>query len=121
MNNQTNLNLIVVKTSRLTDSLSFYRALGLSFVEEQHGTGPKHFSANLGGVVLELYPGTDGNAPDRKSGGATMMGFKVASLDGVLAELSKLAIQVISPAKESAWGRRAVVADPDGRAIELSE
>jgi lactoylglutathione lyase len=112
------LSLIVLRSANMDATLKFYQALGLTFVQEQHGSGPVHFSCELGKTVLEIYPAEAGTAPERKNGGATMLGFSVASVDGVLAQVSTT---VITPPKDSAWGRRAVVLDPDGRAIELNE
>ena len=99
--------------------LALYRALGLTFAAEQHDTGPVHHSCDLGGTVLEIYPGQEGAAPDRRSGGATSLGFRVPSVDALLSCLKPTGTPVISPPKDSPWGRRAVIADPDGRAVEL--
>ena len=99
--------------------LALYRALGLTFQQEQHGAGPVHHSCDLGGTVLEIYPGNDGGAPDRRAGGATSLGFRVTSLDAVLSDLKPLGAPVITPPKDSQWGRRAVVADSDGRSVEI--
>jgi predicted enzyme related to lactoylglutathione lyase len=38
-----------------------------------------------------------------------------------IAELEKQGITVISPPKNSPWGWRAVVTDPDGHKVELTE
>jgi lactoylglutathione lyase len=38
------LNLIVIRAADLDKSLAFYRALGLEFAQEQHGTGPVHYA-----------------------------------------------------------------------------
>jgi hypothetical protein len=78
MNNPA-LALMVLRTSQMETTLAFYRALGFSFVQERHGSGPVHYSTQLGSSVLEIFP------------------------------------------SDSPWGRRAVVVDPDGRGIELSE
>ena len=42
-------------------------------------------------------------------------------MDWVLAGLRDWPNAVVTPAKESEWGRRTVVADPDGRRVELLE
>ncbi len=115
------LSLLVLRSARLEATLAFYRALGLTFVQEQHGGGPVHFSAQMGDLVMEIYPGTEGASLDRKAGGATMLGFRIASVDGTLAAVQSIGAVVITAAAQSPWGRRAVVADPDGRAVELSE
>jgi len=113
--------LVVLRTARLDETLGFYRALGLEFAREQHGSGPVHYSSEVGGTILEIYPGSDGTAPPRQNGGATMLGFRVASVDATVAVLLQLGVQVVSAPKDSAWGRRAVVADWDGRAVEITE
>lgn len=110
--------LIVLRTADLDAALAFYRAIGIEFLEEQHGNGPVHYAAELDGMVLEIYPGEPGSAPDRKQGGATMLGFRVNSVDAVLAALNQ---QPLSPPKDTAWGRRALVLDPDGRAVEITQ
>lgn len=115
------LSLLVLRTANMEAMLAFYRAVGLAFVQEQHGSGPVHYSSEIGELVIEIYPAEEGHAPDRKQGGATMPGFSVTDLDGALSNLRQLGIEPLSAPKESAWGRRAVVLDPDGRAVELSQ
>lgn len=109
------LNLIVLKTHHLDRLKEFYSALGLSFVEEQHGDGPLHLSARVSEVVLELYPLPGDAGPADAS---TRLGFAVPDLDAVLA---RLGVAVVSGPQETEWGRRAVVHDPDGRKVELVE
>ncbi len=50
------LELIVLRVADIDASATFYRALGLVLIEEQHERGPRHFSMDLGGVTVELYP-----------------------------------------------------------------
>jgi predicted enzyme related to lactoylglutathione lyase len=50
-----------------------------------------------------------------------MHGFRVQSLDAVLSSLQVLQAEIIHPPSDSPWGRRAVVLDPDGRAVELTQ
>lgn len=115
------LSLIVLRTAKLDAALAFYRALGLEFVSEQHGSGPVHYSTQIDKTVLEIYPGKEGSAPPRLQAGATMLGFQVKSVDDTLVSLQSLKVEVISPAKDSPWGRRAIVTDPDGRAVEIMQ
>jgi catechol 2,3-dioxygenase-like lactoylglutathione lyase family enzyme len=102
-------------------SLAFYGALGFEFVEEQHGTGPVHYSCQLNGMVIELFPGKPGTAPDRRNSGATMIGFQINDLDDVLENLDGLGAVILTQPQVNDWGRRVVVEDPDGRAIELNQ
>jgi predicted enzyme related to lactoylglutathione lyase len=115
------LSLIVLRTSQLESTLAFYKALGFAFVEEKHGSGPVHYSTQTATSTLEIYPGEPSGPLNRKAGGATMLGFSLPSIDPTIAALKNLGSQIITAPSESTWGRRAVVADPDGRAIELSE
>lgn len=115
------LNLVVLRASATDASLAFYRALGLSFVEEQHGVGTVHYSCKVGNIVVEIYPGNSDNILDRRNAGATMLGFQVENVERVIESLRIVGAQILTDPQESDWGRRAVVLDPDGRAIELSE
>lgn len=115
------ISLVVIRTSNLDRAIAFYRTLGLSFNEEKHGNGPVHFSCELDNLVLEIYPGKETGPIDYKSSGATMLGFNVPSVDDTVTLLQQLGFQVVNTAKDSPWGRRAVVLDADGRAIDISE
>ncbi len=114
------VSLIVLRTADVERVLRFYRALGLVFVQEKHGTGPTHFSATLGSTVVEVYPARTDREPDRRAPGATMVGFAVESLDVTLATLRREGARVITEPKDME-PRRAVVEDPDSRAVELTQ
>ncbi len=47
---------LVIRTTKMAETLEFFNRLGLVFVEEKHGTGPRHFACERDGVVFELYP-----------------------------------------------------------------
>jgi predicted enzyme related to lactoylglutathione lyase len=115
------LSLLVLRTAQMDKSLAFYRSLGLGFVEEKHGSGPVHYSTQIGSIVMEIYPGEAAPAMNRKAAGATMIGLAVDSVDSVVASAQKLCAEILTTPSDSSWGRRAVVLDPDGRAIELSQ
>lgn len=50
-----------------------------------------------------------------------MLGFAVPFLASTLEAMGRLKVEFVSPAKDTPWGRRAVVLDPDGRAVDLTE
>ena len=114
MSNVT-LNLVVLWSPDIERAAAFYSCLGLQFSKHRHGTGPEHFSAELPGAVFELYA----LAADGSSTLGSRIGFRVPSVDAAVAALSEYPGAVISPPRDSEWGRRAVVADPDGHKIEL--
>ena len=109
------LNLVVLRSADLERAATFYECLGLQFTRHRHGGGPEHLSAELGGSVFELYP----LSPNGASTLGTRIGFSLPSLESVITTLSADPSSIISPPQDSPWGRRAIVADPDGHRIEL--
>jgi lactoylglutathione lyase len=109
------LNLVVLRSRDLERAAAFYSRLGLSFAKHRHGNGPEHLSAELNGAVFELYP----QASDGASTLGTRIGFSVLSVDEAVKAVSEFPEAVLSGAKDSEWGRRAVVKDPDGHRVEL--
>lgn len=113
--NPITLNLVVLRSPDLPRAVAFYSRLGLQFARHRHGNGPEHFAAELGDGVFELYP----LAPDGPTTLGTRIGFSVPSLDAAVAAISDFPNAIVSPPKDSKWGRRAVVSDPDGHRVEL--
>jgi predicted enzyme related to lactoylglutathione lyase len=116
----TALSLVVIRAADIEASLAFYRALGIAFAQEQHGSGPVHYSCNFGELVLELYPNKTSSRQE-SSTHTTMLGFKVASLENTLAELQNLGIEPKAAPKASEWGRWVNVTDPSGRTVQINE
>lgn len=109
------VSLLVVYVADLNRSRAFYSAVcDARFVEEQHGSGPVHYSTTLpGGAVLELYPrGT--REPTR-----VRLGFRVADSDIASREAVTAGGTLHTPTKLLPYGYAAVVLDPDGNAVEL--
>jgi len=110
------LYLVVIRVSDLQRALGFYEALGLRFSEEQHGDGPKHLAAEVGDVIFEMYPAGDGPTT-----AGVRLGFRVPSVAAAVAAVEKQAARVVSGGSGPPRRRPAVVADPDGHRIEISE
>jgi len=115
--NKITLNLVVLRSADITRAAEFYTRLGLRFIQHRHGKGAEHFAADLPGGVFELYTQT----ADSPTTLGTRIGFSVPSVDAVIAALTEYPAAVVSAPKDSEWGRRAVVADPDGHRVELIE
>ena len=113
--NEVTLNLVVLRSSDITRASAFYTRLGLHFTLHRHGKGAEHFAAELLGGVFELYTQT----ADTPTTLGTRICFTVPSVDAVIAALSDYPGAVVSAPKDSEWGRRAIVADPDGHRVEL--
>jgi len=110
------LNLVVIRVADLGRAERFYSALGVRFTRERHGAGPEHLAADLGGTVFEGYP-----MGESASTAATRVGFRVASVAAALAAAESAGGTIVTPARDSPWGLRGVVADPDGHRVELVE
>jgi len=114
---QVALNLVMIRSIDLERAARFYGVLGLSFSKHRHGSGPEHFACELGSAVFEIYPRKD----DTDSTSSTRIGFRVPSVDAAIAALQAIGVTVVSPPKDSPWGRRAVVDDFDGHRVEITE
>ncbi|TGP26745.1 MULTISPECIES: VOC family protein [unclassified Mesorhizobium] len=92
-----------------------YRLLGFEFVQEQHGSGPKHLAAINEGMVLEIYPGDDAVSP------GTMLGVDVADLEDIRARLLAAKVPVWRDIGSGPGVRRIIVIDPEKRQIFVRE
>lgn len=105
------LNLLVLRTANLEELRTFYTALGARFEKERHGGGPVHYASKLDDdFVLELYPCSDASKVDAE----LRLGIRV---DNIFETLKGIEQSVVP--KETRWGLRALVRDPDGRTVEL--
>ncbi len=110
------LSLLVLKTRQIDRMCEFYAILGIDLVQEQHGKGPAHYSGRVGGTLLEIYPLPDDHPI---ADATTRLGFTVKDLSLTLGTLNSRGAPVVSKAQATEWGERAIVRDPDGRAVEL--
>ncbi|RAJ79015.1 hypothetical protein CLV59_10675 [Chitinophaga dinghuensis] len=112
------LNLIVIKTDKLSEQSKFYAALGYQFDYHQHGNGPLHYSSVGSTPVLELYPLPKGTpSPDITN----RLGFVVANLEQTIKTLRGMDATIVSEPAQQEWGYTAIIQDLDGRKIELTE
>lgn len=109
------LNLVVLRSADIERAAAFYTRVGLEFSRHLHGAGAEDLAAETPGFVFELYP----LLADGKSTLGTRIGFRVPSVDAVIAALTDYPEALLVPATDSEWGRRAVVADPDGHRVEV--
>ena len=110
------LSLCVLKTRQVNSLRRFYGSLGIELAEEQHGKGPVHYAGRISGLVFEVYPlPEDGTPPDA----TTRLGFVVEKVADVVQALQTFGTPVVTEPQTTQWGFRAVVRDPDGRAVEL--
>ena len=112
----SSLQLLVLKSRDLERSRKFYSACGLELRTEKHGKGPRHYSSEVNGTVLELYP-----CPTNDAGSRVRLGLTVPCVSVVLDALAQEKL-TRSPARiERAGCSFWIVEDPDGNVLELSE
>ena len=113
------LNLLVISSSETERLADFYRLLGCEFEKHRHGNGPEHYVFDSGAFVFEIYPLEMSQATPAN----VRIGFSVDSIDSVIESVkrSDFGLALVSPPRDSEWGRRAVIDDPDGNRIELIE
>jgi catechol 2,3-dioxygenase-like lactoylglutathione lyase family enzyme len=100
---------VVLRCADLERSRRFYEVLGLPLVLEQHGSGSQHYSAEIGGVVLELYPFSG------QPTSGLRLGLVVSDLAGLIESLKAMGMLV------SRTDASATVLDPDGHQIALEQ
>jgi predicted enzyme related to lactoylglutathione lyase len=110
------VNLLVLRVADIDRAAAFYRLLGFEFSKHAHGTGPQHYASEAEGFVFELYPATAGQGVSS----STRIGFEVSDVDDAAGKLSSFpGARLVTAPEDSEWGRRAVIAAPDGHRVEL--
>ncbi|MGI4875244.1 MAG: VOC family protein [Janthinobacterium lividum] len=110
------IRLVVLRTGDPQGLADFYSLLGLTFDYHRHGGSPHHYVAPIGQAILEIYPLT------KKQVGADTslrLGFGIENFDQILEKLRQHSVTLLAEPAQTDFGFMAVVADPDGRKIEL--
>jgi catechol 2,3-dioxygenase-like lactoylglutathione lyase family enzyme len=109
------MSLLVIRAGDLERSRAFYSKLGLELSPEKHGDGPFHYSSELDGTVIELYPTKAPTASLRVGLRIPTPEIAVQSLmsSGFLKEAPSYITRDSGPSV-------CVVRDPDGNTVELS-
>ena len=115
-NHQATLNLVVIAARDLEATKEFYGLLGLDFSSEQHGSGPRHYAASSGSTTFEIYPSDEAELRN-----PVRIGFQVSVVDHTIETFLRAGAKIVSMPKDSPWGRRAVVEDPEGNRVELAQ
>jgi catechol 2,3-dioxygenase-like lactoylglutathione lyase family enzyme len=110
------LNLLVIRSPNIDRAARFYSALGLLMTKHAHADGPEHYTSQVDRCVFEIYPLKTGTQPTT----GTRLGFLVDAVDQLVPLVLELGAEIVEPPHDSEWGRRAVVRDLDGHAVELT-
>ncbi len=113
---------LVLYAANQWTTAAFYRVIGLDLADEDHGEGPPHLATELGPVHFAIYPAeAPGRSLERRVGGSYFPGFYVDSLDRVAATLTGVGALALTEHEKMSWGCRAIIEDPDGRAVEINQ
>ncbi len=110
------LRLLVIRTASLPALAAFYEALGIALEYHRHDGSPMHYSGNVSGTVIEIYPLAKGQEQPDKN---LRIGFTITEFEAVMEKLQATGVDFVSPPMQTAFGYCAVVTDPDGRKVEL--
>ncbi len=77
-----NMNYIAIYVNDIESSRKFYEELGFVCISEKHEIGPAHYSIDVDGFTLEIYPRGKGNASSIRIGINRMK--NISSLDNIV-------------------------------------
>lgn len=104
------VNLLVIYCDDIELNKKFYECLGFQFIKEKHGKGPIHYSTNINGLILEIYP--MGKNPKTR----IRLGFQVKSLNTIKQKI----LGQFPDANIKVFDHGMTIADLNGNKIELS-
>ncbi|GGH77838.1 catechol 2,3-dioxygenase-like lactoylglutathione lyase family enzyme [Filimonas zeae] len=110
------IRLLVIRTANPQQLAAFYSLLGLSFEYHRHGQSPFHYSTTTGATVLEIYPLAKEQTQADKH---LRIGFGLDHFETTIATLKQHHVPFFSEPAQTDYGYMAVIADPDGRKVEL--
>jgi hypothetical protein len=113
------LGLLVLRSVDVDRAVNFYSALGIEFRSEKHLDGPHHYSAEVNGMVIEIYPSASPTTIERGGIADVRLGFEVDDLSATVAALIAHGGSIVSEAKPRDGRQVAVVADREGRRVEI--
>lgn len=105
---------IILLVSNMNNSIRFYRdTLGLA-VKDVSEEWTEFFTS---GTVLALHPAKT----KIKHNPNMLVGFMVSDLDSIAATLKGKEVKFFKDPKEEAFGKHAIIEDPDGHLISIAE
>lgn len=105
---------IILLVSNMNNSIKFYRdTLGLA-VKDVSEEWTEFFTS---GTVLALHPAKT----KIKHNPNMLVGFMVSDLDSIAATLKGKDVKFFKDPKEEAFGKHAIIEDPDGHLISIAE
>lgn len=113
------LTSITITTMHLQDMLKFYQIIGFDFKTNKIDKGGVIYRAVHSGVEFSLYSIENAQKVQIPN---LQLGFRVTDLEKSVAQLNQVsgAMCILDPT-EMPDGKKAIMIDPDGHSIELTE
>lgn len=113
------LTSITLNTPHLEDMLSFYKILGVKFLESKVDKGSQVQRAVIGDMEFALY---SINLGSEKPVPRLQLSFVIANLEKTIQEVCSVpnVMSILDPTVMPD-GKKAIVLDPDGHSVELKE
>ncbi|MGZ3769516.1 MAG: VOC family protein [Bdellovibrio sp.] len=110
---------ITINTPHLDHMLGFYQIIGFQFTASKVDKGSVVYRCSRNGLEFSLYSIKESPKSPVPS---LQLGFKINNIEKMVADLVKIpgAMTILDPT-EMPDGKKAIVLDPDGHAIELCE
>ena len=110
---------IILLVADLKRSIEFYRdVLGMQLKQESEDW--VEFSKGSS-TVLALHPARKSSRKKTQKRAGILVGFNVSDLDDVCRDLETKKVKFYKKATEEAFGKHAILEDPDGHLISLVE
>lgn len=116
---ETEITSITLNTAHLDSMLRFFLALGLECFPKEVEKGGGYYRGFCGSVEINLY-----NLPSavRERAPNFQLSFSVSELDRRFARLCEIpGVQSVMDPTLLPGGKKAILIDPDGRSVELTE
>lgn len=113
------LSSIIINTAHPEAMLKFYGRVGLTFEAKQVSKGGQCHKAYLGGVELTFFAVKETARPRSPD---LQLTIRVTQLEEMVAELATIpGVECLLDPTVLPDGKKAILLDPDGRAVELVE
>ena len=109
--------LLEIRSTDLERSAAFYRLLGLELTRRREGSGPDYYACELGPGLFEIHPVNE----RVELVDALRFGFEVPSVEEAVQRMEAAGFTVVFKTGEDAGAPGAVLRDPDGHRVELTE
>jgi hypothetical protein len=109
------INFVTLKAADIEETANVFRAVGLEFTQEQHGSGPVHLPSTNCALVVEIYPAKGVDAS------GVMIGIEVTALRNVAEKCEELGVTIRQGIAQAGDFQRMILQTPESADIFVHE